>query len=174
MKKNSKQPTKSEKISDVTPYGDFFATYFQNKSEDEKIKILDTLGALMFVMARGFNLYNSMFMAAAKQLRFVHTQERKMYLKMIEDGCDKCRIGLTNFEDWAFNSGITESGHTQDADALDAYLSDGSFFAVLLAHVFNASIDDKESRSQIESLLKEMADKDVKIPYDVIDKVRMK
>ena len=165
MKKNSKQPTKAEKVSDVTPYGDFFATYFHGKSEDEKIKILDTLGALMFVMARGFNLYNSMFMAAAKQLRFVHTQERKMYLKMIEDGCDKCRIGLTNFEDWALDA-------QDDANGLDYYLKDGAWAAQLIALSYNASDYNDNARLFIESWCKSQTKGDPSIPYEIINALK--
>lgn len=148
--------------------------------EDSKYKkeqLLDDIShiaALTFVAARAFNLWNGQLENIARELKMMHTYDTKFALKQIESGCKQIEKGLSHFEDWAFNSGITESGHTQDADSLDAYLSDGSFFAVLLAHVFNASIDDNESRSQIESSLKEMANKDIKIPYDVIDKVRMK
>ena len=146
-------------------------------SKSKKEQLLDDIShiaALTFVVARAFNLWNRQLENIARELKMRHTYDTKFALKQIESGCKQIGKGLNHFEDWAFNSGITESGHTQDADALDAYLSDGSFFAVLLAHVFNASIDDKEARSQIESLLKEMANKDIKIPYDVIDKVRMK
>ena len=146
-------------------------------SKSKKEQLLDDIShiaALTFVAARAFNLWNGQLENIARELKMRHTYDTKFALKQIESGCKQIEKGLSHFEDWAFNSGITESGHTQDADALDAYLSDGSFFAVLLAHVFNASIDDNESRSQIESLLKEMANKDIKISYDVIDKVRMK
>lgn len=146
-------------------------------SKSKKEQLLDDIShiaALTFVTARAFNLWNGQLENIAHELKMRHTYDTKFALKQIESGCKQIEKGLNHFEDWAFNSGVTESGHTQDADALDAYLSDGSFFAVLLAHVFNSSIDDKESRSQIESLLKEMANKDIKIPYDIIDKVRMK
>ena len=146
-------------------------------SKSKKEQLLDNIShiaALTFVVARAFNLWNGQLENIARELKMRHTYDTKFALKQIESGCKQIEKGLSHFEEWAFNSGITESGHSQDADALDAYLSDGSFFAVLLAHVFNASIDDKESRSQIESSLKEMANKDIKIPYDVIDKVRMK
>ena len=146
-------------------------------SKSKKEQLLDDIShiaALSFVAARAFNLWNVQLENIARELKMRHTYDTKFALKQIESGCKQIEKGLSHFEEWAFNSGITESGHSQDADALDAYLSDGSFFAVLLAHVFNASIDDKESRSQIESSLKEMANKDIKIPYDVIDKVRMK
>ena len=146
-------------------------------SKSKKEQLLDDIShiaALTFVAARAFNLWNVQLENIARELKMRHTYDTKYALKQIESGCKQIEKGLNHFEDWAFNSGITESGHTQDADALDAYLSDGSFFFFFFAHVFNASIDDKESRSQIESLLKEMANKDIKIPYDVIDKVRMK
>ena len=146
-------------------------------SKSKKEQLLDDIShiaALTFVVARAFNLWNGQLENIARELKMRHTYDTKFALKQIESGCKQIEKGLSHFEEWAFNSGITESWHSQDADALDAYLSDGSFFAVLLAHVFNASIDDKESRSQIESSLKEMANKDIKIPYDVIDKVRMK
>ena len=146
-------------------------------SKSKKEQLLDDIShiaALTFVVARAFNLWNGQLENIARELKMRHTYDTKFALKQIESGCKQIEKGLSHFEEWAFNSGITESGHSQDADALDAYLSDGSFFAVLLAHVFNTSIDDKESRSQIESSLKEMANKDIKIPYDVIDKVRMK
>ena len=146
-------------------------------SKSKKEQLLDDIShiaALTFVAARAFNLWNVQLENIARELKMRHTYDTKFALKQIENGCKQIEKGLSHFEEWAFNSGITESGHSQDMEAFDAYMSDGSFFAVLLAHVFNASIDDKESRSQIESLLKEMANKDIKIPYDVIDKVRMK
>lgn len=145
-----------------------------NSKKEQLLDDISHIAALTFVVARAFNLWNVQLENIARELKMRHTYDTKFALKQIESGCKQIEKGLSHFEDWAFNSGITESGHTQDADALDAYLSDGSFFAVLLAHVFNASIDDNESRSQIESSLKEMANKDIKIPYDVIDKVRMK
>lgn len=152
-----------EDYKPMNPYSEFFRKFMSGKTEEEKIKVLTTLGALTFIVARSFNLYNRMFQAAAKQLRMEHTQERKMYLKMIEDGCDKCRIGLTNFEDWALDATAGE-----EEDGLNYYLQDGAWVAKLAALTFNASDYSPNVRLFIESYCMAQTKGEAKIPYEII------
>ena len=144
------------------------------KTEEEKIEEISRVAALLFTTARAFNLWNAQLEFMAHKLKMCHTYETKYALGQIEDGCKKIAKGLEHFEDWAFNAAKTDSGHSQDAEALDAYLQDGSIIAVLSALLFNATACDKNARLKIESELLLMIKSKPLISFDLIDKVRVK
>ena len=121
---------------------------------DSKIMELSRTAAMTMVLARAFNLWNERLEKLARELRQQHTRESKMALGMIADGMAKAEIGLHHFEDWATESGVTESGHHGDFEACDAYLQDGAWLAYLAGASFNAAKYDENVRVQIDSLCK--------------------
>ena len=144
------------------------------KTKEEKLEEISRVAALMFTTARAFNLWNAQLEIMAHKMKMCHTHDTKYALKQIEDGCKKISKGLEHFEDWAFNAAKTESGHYQDAEALDAYLQDGSVIAVLSALLFNATACDKDARLKIETEMMLMINSKPLISFDLIDKVRVK
>lgn len=144
------------------------------KTKEEKLEEISRVAALMFTTARAFNLWNSQLEIMAHKLKMCHTHDTKYALGQIEDGCKKIAKGLEHFEDWAFNAAKTDSGHSQDAEALDAYLQDGSVIAVLSALLFNATACDKDARLKIETEMMLMIKNKPLISFDLIDKVRVK
>lgn len=121
---------------------------------DDKFTELSRTAAMMLVMARAFNLWNKRLEKLAHELRHQHTRETKMALGMIEDGCKKATIGLNHFEDWATASGVTESGHTGDIEACDAYIKDAGWLAYLAGATFNAAKYDEDIRTKVDSMCK--------------------
>lgn len=122
--------------------------------EDEELERLSRIAAMTFVLARAFNLWNQRLESQARKLRQEHTQQTKMALADIENGCKKASRGLKHFENWALNCGQTESGHTGDAEALDAYLTDGAWVAYLAGATFNAAKYDPAVRMTVETMCK--------------------
>ncbi len=140
--------------------------------QQEQEEQLSRTAAMVFTLARAFNLWNQRMESISKQMRLVHTQESKMALSTILDGTKKIETGLRHFENWALDAGVTESGHSGDAVALDAYLTDGAWLAYLAGATFNATRYDNMIRLTIESLCKNKTTGKPLIDWDVLSSLR--
>jgi len=141
-------------------------------SREQHLENLSRVAALTFVTARAFQLWNKKLESEAKRLGHEHTHESKHALRQIADGCAKISHGLDHFEDWGLSVGVTKSGHCGDAEAVDAFLNDGAWLAVLSALSFNATAENEQARTVIESYCKSQVKGEPLIPYDIINSLK--
>lgn len=136
------------------------------------INTLSRMAALTFVTARAFNLWNAKLEQEVKKLQQCHTYDTRFALRQIADGCAKISRGLEHFDDWGISAGITQSGHSGDCEAVDAFLNDGAWVAVLSGLAFNACAENDTARTIIESYCKSQVKGKPLIPYEIINSLK--